>query len=76
LLVELVLKLVPEPEPELMPVPVLELELELELVPEQVPVLVPEPELVPARHRQPSSRPTTIPAGLSIFSFSSKNSFT
>jgi len=31
---------------------------------------------VPARHRQPSSRPTTIPAGLSIFSFSSKNSFT
>jgi len=47
--------------------PALELEPVLELGQERVLALVP--------HKQPSSRLTTMPVGLIIFSFSSKNSF-
>jgi len=63
---------VPEPELGLVPglVPEPELVLVLVLVPEPGLGLVPGP----GPHRQPSSRLTTMPAELTMFSFSSKNS--
>jgi len=62
-------ELVPGREPGQEPASVLVLE------PGQVPGLEPALELGLGLHRQPSSRLTTMPAGLIIFSFSSKNSF-